>query len=302
MLSKILKKSDCAACRFCCSFRRQSLWETPVFDAESVEKLRKLYPHAKFRNEGTESFTFDISDQYKTSRSEEEAPCPFLDAEKGCVLPPELKPFDCSIWPFRAVRLSGVADAGLAASANCGQEAASVWGGTQNAFDDKDTPVWGSGQKASSNCGQEASSVSGGRDGATSVSGGRRETLPGAGQAALAGGTQNAPEKCEHKAASVWGGGQDASVNGEQPAFESGNPAATAYDQPPEPAGGGQIAVALTPTCPAINRVSRQQITELLNSGLGEKILAYAETHPDIIKEPSEFLSDIVYKRKAGRT
>ena len=175
MLSKILKKSDCAACKFCCSFRRQSLWETPVFDAESVEKLRKLYPHAKFRNEGTESFTFDISDQFKTSNSEEEAPCPFLDAEKGCVLPPELKPFDCSIWPFRAVRLSGVADA-------------------------------------------------------------------------------------------------------------------------------GQIAVALTPTCPAINRISRQQITELLDTGLGEKILAYAETHPDIIKEPSEFLSDIVYKRKAVRT
>ena len=170
MLSKILKKSDCAACRFCCSFRRQSLWETPVFDAESVEKLRKLYPHAKFRNEGTESFTFDISDQYKSSRSEEEAPCPFLNAEKGCVLPPEQKPFDCTIWPFRAVRLSGIA-------------------------------------------------------------------------------------------------------------------------------GGRQIAVALTPTCPAINSVPRRQITGLLESGLGEKILSYAEKHPDIIKDASEFLSDIVYKR-----
>ena len=300
MLSKILKKSDCAACRFCCSFRRQSLWETPIFDAESVEKLRKLYPHAKFRNEGTESFTFDISDQYKSSRNEEEAPCPFLDAEKGCILPPELKPFDCSIWPFRAVRLSGVAGGGLAASEYCEHKAASVPGGGQDAFDDRDTSVSGGRLAASANCGQEASSVSGGRDGATSVSGGRRETLPGAGQAALAGGTQNAPEKCEHKAASVWGGGQDASVNGEQPAFESGNPAA--YDPPTAPADAWQIVVALTPTCPAINRVSRQQITELLNSGLGEKILAYAETHPDIIKEPSEFLSDIVYKRKAGRT
>ena len=296
MLSKILKKSDCAACKFCCSFRRQSLWETPVFDAESVEKLRKLYPHAKFRNEGTESFTFDISDQYKSSRNEEEAPCPFLDAEKGCVLSPELKPLDCSIWPFRAVRLSGVAGGGQAASANCGQEAASVSGGGQ------DAPVWGGRDGTASVWGgeQDASVLGGGL--AASVSGGRRETLPGAGQAALAGGTQNASEYCEHKASSVSGGRQDASVNGEQPAFESGNPAATAYDQPPEPANAGQIAVALTPTCPAINRVSRQQITELLNSGLGEKILAYAETHPDIIKEPSEFLSDIVYKRKAVRT
>lgn len=298
MLSKILKKSDCAACRFCCSFRRQSLWETPVFDAESVEKLRKLYPHAKFRNEGTESFTFDISDQYKSSRSEEEAPCPFLDAEKGCVLPPELKPFDCSIWPFRAVRLSGVSGGGLAASANCGHKAtlvsggrretlpeagqAALAGGTQDApekCEHKAASVWGGGQKASSNCGQDAFD-----DKDTSVSGGE----------------QAASSNCGQEATSVWGGGQDASVNGEKPAFESGNPAA--YDPTTAPADAWQIAVALTPTCPAINRVSRQQITELLDTGLGEKILAYAETHPDIIKEPSEFLSDIVYKRKAGRT
>ena len=218
MLSKILKKSDCAACKFCCSFRRQSLWETPIFDAETVEKLRKLYPHANFRNEGTESFTFDISDQYKSSRNEEEAPCPFLDAEKGCVLPPEQKPFDCTIWPFRAVRICGVSGGERAASANCGHEAASVSGG---------------GQKAPVNCGQSV--------------------------------------------------------------FESGNLAA--YGQPPTPANAGQIAVALTPTCPAINKVPRRQITGLLESGLGEKILSYAEKHPDIIKDASEFLSDIVYKR-----
>lgn len=221
MLSKILKKSDCAACRFCCSFRRQSLWETPVFDAETVEKLRKLYPHAKFRNEGAVSFTFDISDQYKTSLSDEEAPCPFLDAEKGCVLPPELKPFDCTIWPFRAVRLSGV-----------------------------------------SSSREEAHSVSGGR------------------------------------ATSVLDGGYTSVLGGVQP--ECGDTTASACEEPPASSKNGQIAVALTPTCPAINSVPRRQITELLDSGLGETILAYAETHPDIIKEATDFLSDIVFQR-AGK-
>lgn len=172
MLSSILKKSDCASCKFCCSFRRQSLWETPVFDAETTEKLRKIYPDVKFIPTGNStrqktSYTFDISDKYKTSDSKEEVPCPFLDTSKGCMLGPELKPFDCSIWPFRAVK---------------------------NSVD-----------------------------------------------------------------------------------------------------GAEKISVALTPTCPAINRVPKTDIKNLLESGLGQKILDYAESHPNIIKEYSDFLSDIVY-------
>ena len=43
MLSKVLKKSTCADCRFCCSFRRCSLWETPLFPKETMEKLEKEY-------------------------------------------------------------------------------------------------------------------------------------------------------------------------------------------------------------------------------------------------------------------
>ena len=165
MLSSILKKSDCASCKFCCSFRRQSLWETPVFDSQTVEKLRSLYPDVKFRSVGSASFTFDISDKYLTNDSKEEAPCPFLDSKRGCILPTVLKPFDCSIWPFRAVK-------------------------------------------------KESNS-------------------------------SNTP-----------------------------------------------LVVALTPTCPAINKVPREKIKELLDSGLRKKILDYAESHPDIIKDSSEFLSD----------
>ena len=171
MLKSILKKSDCAECGFCCSFRRASLWETPIFDKEITSKLKKLYPEVKFikisdkKNSTASSFTFDISDKYKTDNSEEEVPCPFLNTKSGCILPPELKPFDCSIWPFRVVR----------------------------------------------------------------------------------------------------------NLN-------------------------NQIEVALTPTCTAINKVPRKEIINLLKSGLGKKILDYAEKHPDIIKDSSEFLSDIVYK------
>jgi len=190
MLSSILKKSDCAECRFCCSFRRQSLWETPIFDAPTVKKLRTLYPAAKFRPAGPsgKSFTFDISDQYKTNDPEEEARCPFLDINSGCVLPPDLKPFDCSIWPFRAVR--------------------------------------------------------------------RPDSVPLAPVAAPT--TQGSPNSGELSAS--------------------------------EPT----LAVALTPTCPAINKVPREQIESLLHQGgLAKKILDYAKDHPDIIKDYSEFLSDL---------
>ena len=169
MLSSILAKSDCAACKFCCSFRRTSLWETPVFPEADLPKFQALKPDAKFRPAGKseKSFTFDLRDAYRTDDPSEEAPCPFLDPTRGCTLPQDLKPFECKIWPLRAVR-----------------------------------------QKDNS------------------------------------------------------------------------------------------IAVALTPTCPAINKVSPDRIRELATSGLGQQILDYAEEHPDIIKEASDFLSNIVYPLK----
>ena len=52
MLSKVLEKSTCAECRFCCSFRRCSLWETPLFPKETIARLEKEYkgtnPDMKF--------------------------------------------------------------------------------------------------------------------------------------------------------------------------------------------------------------------------------------------------------------
>lgn len=83
MLSKILSKSECAACKFCCSFRRQSLWETPVF--EWRERLNLL-------------------PEYKTDDPEEEVPCPYLVDVTGCSLSDDKKPFDCKIWPLRVIK------------------------------------------------------------------------------------------------------------------------------------------------------------------------------------------------------
>ena len=104
MLSSILSKTTCAACKFCCSFRRQSLWETPLFPPEVAEKLSKPNEYGvvgEFRDGQI------ILGGYRTDDSEEEVPCTFLHPQKGCILKGEDKPFDCSIWPLRIMDKGG---------------------------------------------------------------------------------------------------------------------------------------------------------------------------------------------------
>ncbi len=107
MLSSILSKKECADCRFCCSFRRQSLWETPLIDSETADIIMKKYKNAVLKNAEQNSYTIDIASDYKTTDEQEEAPCPFLDSGKGCVLDDSLKPFDCKIWPLRIMNKDG---------------------------------------------------------------------------------------------------------------------------------------------------------------------------------------------------
>lgn len=114
MLSSILSKHQCAACKFCCSFRRQSLWETPLFPLEVVEKLSKPNEYGvvgEFRTvddpQKSCAGRLVLENNYRTADPEEEVPCTFLDPHKGCILKPEDKPFDCSIWPLRIMRKDG---------------------------------------------------------------------------------------------------------------------------------------------------------------------------------------------------
>ena len=77
MLSKILSKEECASCKFCCSFRRQSLWETPLFDEKQMNAVLEKYPGVKFTevpssvNQSVRNkkiYTVKLSDKYKTDR------------------------------------------------------------------------------------------------------------------------------------------------------------------------------------------------------------------------------------------
>ena len=119
MLSSILSKNTCAACKFCCSFRRQSLWETPLFSPEIAEKLQKTNEYgvtgefapasdgARDAHESQNAYRLVLENNYRTDDPEEEVPCTFLDPQKGCILKGEDKPFDCSIWPLRIMDKGG---------------------------------------------------------------------------------------------------------------------------------------------------------------------------------------------------
>ena len=109
MLSKILSKNTCAACKFCCSFRRQSLWETPLFPPEIAEKLSRENEYGVVGEfcEVQNAYRLVLENNYRTDNPEEEVPCTFLDTQKGCILKGEDKPFDCSIWPLRIMNKGG---------------------------------------------------------------------------------------------------------------------------------------------------------------------------------------------------
>ena len=108
MLSEVLSKSTCAECRFCCSFRRCSLWETPLFLPEVVENYEG--EDRRFCIEEKDGYAFgrmELTHKYQTACEQEEAACSFLDPQKGCVLSDEEKPFDCKIWPLRIMNKDG---------------------------------------------------------------------------------------------------------------------------------------------------------------------------------------------------
>ena len=110
MLGDVLKKEECAVCRFCCSFKRRSLWELPKLSLEFIKEHEtgcdgNPVNYTVYETPSGKWAVTDIRDAYMTDDPEEEAACPFLDSEKGCALSQEEKPFDCKAWPLRYMKM-----------------------------------------------------------------------------------------------------------------------------------------------------------------------------------------------------
>lgn len=97
MLKGLLDNKTCAACKICCGFDNTDLWEMPIMNEKTAQKLKELKPETRFT---------DCGSGYVTDAGElsdgELFYCPALDHEKGCILGDD-KPFDCRIWPFRVM-------------------------------------------------------------------------------------------------------------------------------------------------------------------------------------------------------
>lgn len=97
MISKVLSKETCKECKFCCVFRKESLWELPVFPKDSNVNKNELVDEKQF-------YRMNLEDKYKTNDVNETVPCIFLDENKGCTLNDEDKPLECKIWPLRVMK------------------------------------------------------------------------------------------------------------------------------------------------------------------------------------------------------
>ena len=95
MLKSILSPKTCAACKNCCVFRPESAWEMPTFSKAAIDRLPKGYPIQPDGDRYRIMLSYGAEDAAR--------PCPFLDSQTGCTLPPEEKPFACGIWPIRVM-------------------------------------------------------------------------------------------------------------------------------------------------------------------------------------------------------
>ncbi|MCR4644652.1 MAG: hypothetical protein K5695_04485 [Oscillospiraceae bacterium] len=102
MLTKLLRRETCAACKLCCQFSSYDIWSTPVLNAQVLAKVKELLPEAQFLRKAEDAWLFRVED----FDAEDNFPCPLLDPGQGCLLGEE-KPFSCSIWPFLLTEAGG---------------------------------------------------------------------------------------------------------------------------------------------------------------------------------------------------
>ena len=97
MLKKILSPDTCAGCRVCCVFDHDDVWEIPLISDELSRKISSERPELTLIPRGKSSYVLDMKFE-----KDDLTYCPAL-SEKGCTLG-DKKPFDCRIWPFRAMK------------------------------------------------------------------------------------------------------------------------------------------------------------------------------------------------------
>lgn len=98
MLEELLTLEDCANCKICCHFQEDELFDAPTFTKEQIDYiLNVMKVKAEFMQK---------DDIYQISLNEVDSKgykCPLL-SDRGCILPFNIKPFDCQSWPFYVMK------------------------------------------------------------------------------------------------------------------------------------------------------------------------------------------------------
>lgn len=108
MLKSVLSGETCGKCRNCCVFFSKSRWEMPSVPQENADKIKKFLgsENAVENQNGIYKLKSVLRENMNVENSEEYK-CPALDESKGCTLPDNLKPLECSMWPLRVMNDNG---------------------------------------------------------------------------------------------------------------------------------------------------------------------------------------------------
>lgn len=98
MLEELLTLEDCTNCKICCHFQEDELFDAPTFTKEQKDFILNIM---KVKAEFTKK-----NDIYQIALNEVDNKghkCPLLSG-RGCILPFDIKPFDCQSWPFYVMK------------------------------------------------------------------------------------------------------------------------------------------------------------------------------------------------------
>lgn len=108
MLKSVLSGEMCGKCRNCCVFFSKSRWEMPSVPKENADKICSFLNNEQAVQKSGDSYKLKSMLRENIQGSDcEEYKCPALDENKGCMLPENLKPVECSMWPLRVMRDNG---------------------------------------------------------------------------------------------------------------------------------------------------------------------------------------------------
>lgn len=97
MIGAILKRETCKACKNCCWYTDDDVWDAPGLTKDELLRARNFVDTPVY--ESRKLFFFHME------KHEGKYICPLL-SETGCLLGSE-KPFKCAIWPVYVVHNGG---------------------------------------------------------------------------------------------------------------------------------------------------------------------------------------------------